>query len=161
MTSTDILLSPNFHLSELLVSETARRKNIDNTPSQSIINNLTESAIKLWQPTRNALGKPMSVNSGYRSDKLNKAIGGSTTSAHSYGFAIDFIAPSFGTPEQIVRFLVKYFHKNNIKFDQIIMEHTWVHLGYKNKAGLQRGQVLIADFTKKPTAYINANYPKV
>ena len=111
--------------------------------------NLTESVLKLWQPARELLGVPMLVSSGYRSPKLNKAVGGSSTSAHSYGFAIDFTAPGFGNTRKIANFLAKEFKARGIMFDQIILEfpdspNSWVHLGYKSSKGLQRNQLLTA-----------------
>ena len=77
---------------------------------------------------RTLLGdRPISVLSGYRSPEVNKAVGGSPTSAHRTGHAVDFICPSFGTPAQVAAFLAK-----NLKdFDQIIEEFDqWVHIGF-------------------------------
>ena len=142
-------ISDNFYLSELVRSSTAQRKGIDNTPSDVHLKNLTESVLKLWQPARELLGVAMLVSSGYRSPKLNKAVGGSSTSAHSYGFAIDFTAPSFGDSRKVANFLAKALKDSGIKYDQIILEfpdspNSWVHLGYKSPKGLQRGQLLTA-----------------
>lgn len=154
------LVTPNFYLSELVHSNTAVRLGLNNIPSQEITKHLEESCINLWQPARDILGKPMGISSGYRSDAVNKAVGGSTTSAHSYGYAIDFTAPSFGTPRQIAEKLVKEFKAKGIKFDQIILEFpetnsSWVHLGYKSRQGLQRGQVLTAKKRSGKTVYLS------
>lgn len=148
-------LTKNFHLSELLISQTATRLGIDNTPTPHHKDNLMQSCENLWQPTRDLLGVPMLVSSGYRCPMLNVAVGGSTTSAHPHGRAIDFIAPKFGTPRQIVAFLVKEFKEQGIKFDQIILEFDrWIHLGYKSPTGEQRGQVLTAVRQNGKTVYL-------
>ncbi|BDH16416.1 MAG: peptidase M15 [Bacteriophage sp.] len=135
-------LSKNFNLSEFVVSNTASRKGINNTPNAAVIKNIQESVDNLFQPVRDALDKAMIINSGYRCPKLNEAVGGATSSAHKYGYAIDFICPSFGTPQQIVNFLSKFLKSNNIKFDQCIVEfNSWVHLSWKSSKGEQHCQV--------------------
>lgn len=135
-------LSKNFHLSELVTSNTATRRGINNTPSDEIVKNLQAATVNLFQPVRDILGHPVIINSGYRSPALNKAVGGVSTSAHCYGYAIDFICPSFGTPKEIVQHLQAELKKKGIKFDQCIVEYnTWVHLAWKNCNGLQRCKV--------------------
>lgn len=140
-----VTLTDNFYLSELLVSNTATRLGINNMPDGNIIRNLSESAEKLWQPFRDLLGQPVLISSGYRSPRLNKAVGGAErngkpTSAHCYGYAIDFTCPAFGNPRQIVEFLRK--HKNELPFDQCIYEFgRWVHLSYKAPDGRQRKMI--------------------
>ena len=150
-----IKLTENFYLSELLVSNTATRLGINNTPTGEIIEHLCESAENLWQPVRDLLGKPMLISSGYRSPAVNARVGGSRTSAHCYGYAIDFTCPSFGTPAEIARFLAKELPKHGIKYDQVIMEFgRWVHLGYKSRMGAQRGQNLTAKIVAGKTVYV-------
>ena len=150
-----VKLTDNFYLSELLVSNTATRLGINNIPDGNIIRNLSESAENLWQPVRDLLGKPMLISSGYRSPAVNARVGGSRTSAHCYGYAIDFTCPSFGTPLEIARFLAKELPKHNIKYDQIIMEFgRWVHLAYKNGAGEQRGKNTTAKKVNGKTVYV-------
>lgn len=141
-----IPVTANITLNELLASQTATRLNIDNMPDTKILTNLVESAIFLWQPTCDILGKPILITSGYRSPILNSRIGGSVNSAHKFGYAIDFSCPSFGSTRQVVAFLTKEFKKRGIKFDQLILEYpknpnSWVHLGYKNANGSQRRQI--------------------
>lgn len=153
------MITKNFSYEELVHSNTAKAKKIDNTPSPRHKQNLIDSCINLWQPARDILGKPMKVSSGYRSPALNKAVGGSSTSAHSYGFAIDFTAPEFGNTKDIVRKLVEEFNKRGIKWDQIILEfpsspNSWVHLGWKNGAGQQRKQILTAVKKGGKTVYL-------
>lgn len=150
----DDKITKNIRLSELTLSPTAQRLGIDNTPNENIKQNLIESCTNLWQPTRDLLGVAMSISSGYRSPALNKAVGGSPTSAHCYGRAIDFTAPKFGSPRKIVEFLAKELPKHGVKFDQIILEFDrWIHLGYKSPNGEQRGQVLTAKKVNGKTKY--------
>ena len=154
-------ISQNFYLSELLKSETAVRFGINNTPSKEHKQHLIESTIYLWQPTRDLLKFPMIVSSGYRSRLLNNKVGGSNTSAHSHGYAIDFDCPSFGSTRQIASFLVNEFKARGIAFDQIILEYpdshsSWIHLGYKQpNTNKQRNQVLTAVKVNGITKYIS------
>lgn len=155
----NLKISQNFYMSELIQSSVALRLGIDNTPTPEYQKNLIEATKKLWQPTRTLLGKSMLISSGYRSPKLNDAVGGSDSSAHSFGFAIDFTSPSFGNTRKIAEFLVKELKRKNIKFDQLILEFpdspsSWIHLGYKSQTGQQRGQVLTAKKIDGKTRYL-------
>lgn len=138
-------LSQHFNLAEFTQSQTAVRKGIDNTPNSVIINNLTIVAANM-ETVRTLLNNlPISISSGYRSPALNKAVGGSATSAHVQGWACDFICPAFGTPVQVVDKL----KNSDLKFDQIIEEGTWVHISFDPK---MRKQVMKASFKNgKPT----------
>ncbi len=137
-------LSPHFSLAELTASQAAARKGIDNTPDAVVKNNLTITAANL-EKVRELLEHPIIISSGYRSPALNKAVGGSSTSAHVNGWACDFICPAFGTPVQVVEKL----KNSDLKFDQIIEEGTWVHISF---APTMRKQVLKASFKNgKPT----------
>lgn len=118
-------LSPNFSLEELTQSQTAARNGWSNKPSAAVLANLTKTAQKMEQ-VRAVLGVVVMVNSGYRSVRVNKAVGGTEHSAHCKGYAVDFIAPRYGTPLAICHALVK----SGIKFDQIIEEGTWVHISF-------------------------------
>lgn len=138
-------LSEHFTLEELTNSEIAIRKGIDNTPSAEIVANLTELAGFLEQ-IRVLLNVPMHINSAYRSPKVNAAVGGSSTSAHMTGQAADFIAPAFGTPQEIANAIIA----SEIQFDQVIYEGTWVHFGIR---GDMRRQVLTAHFNGGKATY--------
>lgn len=131
-----------FTIKELCKSDTAIRLGIDNTPDDVIKTHL-EELIKFLNPLRKAWGSPIIVNSGFRCWKLNSAVGGVPTSAHLYGYAVDLI-PKYGTMTQFKKFIVNYLKDK--KFDQCIIEKTsnnteWVHLGLKNRFGLQRKQI--------------------
>ena len=138
-------LSEHFSLEELTASEVALRKGLDNTPDVEAIANLTELAGFLEQ-IRELLGVPMHINSAYRSPKVNAAVGGSTTSAHLTGQAADFVAPDFGTPQQIAHHIAA----SEIQFDQLIFEGTWIHFGIR---GDMRRQILTANFSGGKATY--------
>jgi len=137
-------LSPHFSLAELTASQTAARKGLDNTPDAVVKNNLTITAANL-EKVRDLLKHPIIISSGYRSPAVNRAVGGSATSAHTKGWAVDFICPGFGSPVQVVEKL----KSSDLIFDQIIEEGTWVHISF---APTMRKQVMKASFKNgKPT----------
>ena len=117
-------LSEHFTIEELTWSDTGQRLGIDNTPSEIICGNLVLLAAAL-EDVRTLLGRPIHVNSGYRCDRLNSAVRGARHSRHMLGLAADFICPAFGNPAEVARMLAA----NLDGFDQLIYEHTWVHLG--------------------------------
>jgi len=127
-------LSPNFSLAELTKTETG----LDNSPPPEFINRLAALAQTL-EMIRGIFGKPVIINSGYRSSKVNSAVGGSNTSAHSLAYAVDFNVKGMKAKE------VAAIIANNplIKFDQLIDEKRngpgWVHLSIDPKL---RRQVL-------------------
>jgi hypothetical protein len=103
----------------------------------------------IFQPIREHFGKPIHVSSGYRSKDLNKAIGGSQTSQHSKGQAMDIDMDG----SDISNRDIFMFIKDNLEFDQIINEfnYAWVHVGYRQ--GANRKQVLKAVKEKGKTVY--------
>jgi len=131
------MISKYFTLNELIRSDFADRKGIDNTPSPEIVQNLTEAAMQLDR-VRELLQLPVHVNSGYRGVKLNTAIGGSKVSSHMQGWAFDIICPRFGTPREVFEAI----KKSGISFDQLILEFPnsktggWVHIGFAS--GMRR-----------------------
>lgn len=131
-------LTSNFTLEELIFSETALRKKLDNTPDAETLENLKTLALGL-EEVRYILGHPIHINSGYRSPKVNSAIGSKSTSAHVKGYAADFVCPQFGTPREICHRLMD----SMIDFDQLIYEYdSWVHFSVDPK---MRRQVLTID----------------
>jgi hypothetical protein len=134
-------LTPNFTLEELTSSETAVRLGLDNTPNEAAKANLVRLA-KFLEEVRRILGRPIMVNSAYRSPEVNKAIGSKSTSQHCIGCAADIRVPGL-TPNDIVNLVVK----SNIEYDQLIREFdSWVHISIPNKfADKPRKQVLIID----------------
>lgn len=139
-------LSEHFTLEELTFSATAQRKQIDNNPPAEVLENMKRLAAGL-EEVRAALGnKPMRINSGYRSPKLNRAVGGARLSAHMAGYAADFVCPEFGSPLKIVKALAA----TGIQFDKLIQEGTWVHISFAPEA---RRQLLTAHFGPNGTSY--------
>ena len=139
-------LSEHFTLEELTFSATAQRKQIDNKPPADVLENMKRLAAGL-EEVRAALGnKPMRINSGYRSPKLNRAVGGARLSAHMAGYAADFVCPDFGSPLKIVKALAA----TGIQFDKLIQEGTWVHISFAPEA---RRQLLTAHFGPNGTSY--------
>lgn len=135
-------LTPHFTLEELTHSQQAVRARIDNTPDRNALLNLTEMA-SLLESVRKLLGEyPINISSGYRCNKLNTLIGGSKSSQHLQGLAVDFICPGYGTPKEICQSLLD----SGLKFDQMIYEGTWVHLSLAEPARPLRGEVLTAIF---------------
>ena len=137
----------NFELYEFIDSDVAKKKNIDNSPSFEIVDHLEELVEKFLQPLRNALGLPINVSSGYRCSRLNAAVGGSSMSAHLWGYAADITCPLMAF-SKFVKYVKDWTGKNHIKFDQLIIETDkktgvqWLHVGLRNKAGQQRCQIL-------------------
>jgi hypothetical protein len=142
-----VKLTEHFTLDEFLVSETAARLGIDNSPPNNVFLNLTETARRM-EKVRELLGVPIRITSGYRCPALNKAIGGAAESFHMLGLAVDFIAPTFGTPLDICLKIAA----SGIKYDQLIHEfgrNGWVHIGFEAGANTWRMQQLTA--TRGPT----------
>jgi hypothetical protein len=142
-------------LSEVVKSTTAIRKAIDNTPTQEQLNRITILAEKVFDPLREWVNGPVAINSGFRSEKLNKAIGGSSTSQHcaNSGAAFD-IDDTFGNASNAEMF---HYIKDNLVFDQLIWEFgtdenpDWVHVSYKE--GDNRMQILKAKKNSKGRTY--------
>lgn len=141
-----------FTLAEFLRSDTAKKKNIDNTPSWDVVEHLGELVEKILDPLRAAYGMPIRVSSGYRCEKLNKAVGGAATSVHMLGYAADLqVSGSFN---KFRDFVVEWVKKTGVKFDQILLESDkkkgskWIHVGLYNNSGQQRGQIMVMEVSK-------------
>jgi len=136
-----VKLSPNFSLEELIHSEIAERNGLDNTPNEEVKANLVRLA-RFLEEVRRILGRPIMVNSAYRSPDVNKAVGSKPTSQHCNGCAADIKVPGL-TPDNIVKEILK----TNLEYDQLIREFdSWVHISIPNKfADKPRKQVLIID----------------
>lgn len=133
-------LSENFTLLEATKSQVAGRKEIDNTPPSDIIPQLIRSA-HLLERIRTLLAYPISPSSWYRCPALNSAIGGSPSSQHMQGTAVDFDCDRYGTPLEICQYILKY--PELIRFEQLILEHTWVHISVPNDpSAVPKRQVL-------------------
>ena len=129
-------ISKNFTLQEFLVTNTG----LNNQLTSEALANIEYLVQKLLQPLRDAYGKPIKITSGYRSVEVNKAVGGSTTSQHTKGQAVDIVADDNKALFDLIR--------SRFEFDQLIWEYgtdkqpAWVHVSIK-KAG-NRKQVMRA-----------------
>ena len=149
-------LSKNLTLAEVIRSESAKRRGINNNPSAEHLENLKLLAEKVFQPIRDYFKRPIHISSGYRSKALNDSIkGASKTSQHSKGEAIDIDMDGTSiTNKQVFDFI-----KDNLDFDQLIFEFgtetnpDWVHVSYSKDRN--RKQVLRAKKSGIKTYYTN------
>lgn len=117
-----------FSLDELCHSDTAKARGIDNTPSEEVKKNLEALIENVLDPLREAYGKPIYINSGYRCSELNKAVGGVSTSEHQSGRAADIDTHDYEENKK----LFKLIQELNLPFRQLIDESnlSWVHVSY-------------------------------
>ena len=148
-------LSQNLSLAEVTKSATAKRRGIANEPSIDHLESLKALAENIFQPIREEFMCPIFISSGYRSEALNEAIGGSKTSQHSKGEAIDLDADVYGV---ITNADIFHYIEDSLNFDQLIWEFgtddnpDWVHVSYKRE-GENRGQILKAVRNNGRTSY--------
>lgn len=160
-------LTPHFSLDELRHSDTALRLGIDNTPSKEVIANASASSMGM-EKVRSVLGAAIFVHSWFRCEALERVLCAKDFAAwckrrereadeiawaeyfklkgHPLGWSIDFTAPNFGTPRQIV----KTIKESGLRFDQLIEEGNWVHISFDPRL---RGEVLLATFKDGTPTY--------
>ena len=125
-------ISKHISYKEATRSATALRLGIDNKPNEYELQNMEMVANKVFEPLREAVNGPIKINSFFRCEKLNKAIGGSSKSQHCQGRAID-IDDIYG---HVSNAFMYYYIKDNLDFDQLIWEFgtndspDWVHVSY-------------------------------
>lgn len=130
-------ISEHVAYSEVIRSDTAKRKGIKNNPSDIQLERIKLFAEKVFEPLRNYVGVPIFISSCFRSKALNKALGGATSSQHmaNNGAAMDLDADIFKgvTNKEIFDYI-----KDNLDFDQLIIENVgkdgtggWIHVSYK------------------------------
>ena len=127
-------LSTHLDLSEVIRSDSAKRNGISNMPTKEHIANFMLLAEKIFEPIREHFGVPIRISSGYRSKELNAKIGGSSTSQHCKGQAVDL--DQDGSTNGVSNADVFNYIKDNLPFDQLIWEFgnednpDWVHVSY-------------------------------
>lgn len=144
-------LSKYITLDQAIKSQTAERKGIENTPDSEQIENMKHVAKNVFDKVADGLGITPIVSSFFRSPKLNTAIGGSKTSQHLKGEAIDI-------DHQTANKKIFDYIRKNLAFDQLIWEFgdestpNWVHVSLKRE-GTNRKEILIAYSDKGKTNY--------
>ena len=127
-------ISKHITYAEAIHSNTAKRRGIDNTPSPVHVETMKVTAAKIFEPLREFVGGPIKVTSMYRSPALNEAIGGSKTSQHMKGQAMD-LDDVYGCKTNAEMY---HWIKENLNFDQLIWEFgtdtnpNWIHVSYVN-----------------------------
>lgn len=145
-------LSKHFTLDEMIKSPTAQRLGIENAPNAEQLENLRDLVEYILEPLRIHYGRPIIVTSGFRCTKLNKAVGGSSTSQHVKGQAVDIRSVSDRRDDN--KELFEMIREMKLPFDQLINEYDydWVHVSYSPK---NRRQVLKAIKQNGKTVYQN------
>lgn len=133
-------LSKNFSLEEMCRSNTARVRGLPNVPNAEQVKNLQHLCENVLQPLRNHLGKPVVINSGFRSQAVNMAVGGAKNSQHTKGEAADIKCKDYPYAKKIYAWIM-----DNLEFDQVILERkgkaVWVHVSFRTN-GKNRQQAL-------------------
>lgn len=126
-----------FSVKEFTHSDTAVKRGINNLPNaEHLEQNIQKSAEKL-DKIREFLGFPLIVSSWFRCDELNKAVGGSASSDHRNGFAID-VTSRKQDAFALAASIVEACEKLGITYDQVIFEQTWVHISFAPRNRLQK-----------------------
>lgn len=147
-------ISKHISYKEATFSQTATRKDIDNTPNEEVLCRMQAVAENIFEPLRAHVGGPIKINSFYRSINLNVAIGGAKSSQHTRGEAID-IDDTFGHMSNKEMF---EFIKDELDFDQLIWEFgddnnpAWVHVSYVSNKNNRR-RILKAEKQQGSTIY--------
>lgn len=125
-------ITENFTYEELIESSIALKKKIDNTPTEEEKENLIRLTKEILQPIRTKYGKPITITSGFRCEKLNKAVGGVSTSQHRKGEAVDIIGENNKELWDVIVSMVK---SGEITVGQLINEKklSWIHISLPTK----------------------------
>lgn len=134
-------MSRFFKLNEFTYSATARKYNIDNTPTSEVKKNIN-TLMEFLDGVREAWGSPIIVSSGYRCEELNDKVGGSKNSGHKYGWAGDLL-PSNNKKREFFEFFKEYVKDKS--FDELLLEKSgksiWIHFSLYSYQGKQRKKV--------------------
>ena len=150
-------ITEHFSFKELTRSETARRLGLQNVPSAVEMANIQYTAEQL-EKIRAYVGRGIVVTSCFRSERVNKAVGGSPTSAHRFGLAADCDAIGL-TSLAFAKEIIKMRDEGKIKFDQLILEFpergdgAWVHIGFRRNSPM-RNQIMTATKKNGKTVYL-------
>ena len=151
-------ITEHFSLKELTRSETGRRLGIPNVPSAADMANIQYTAEQL-EKIRAYVGRGIVVTSCFRCERVNKAVGGSATSAHRFGLAADCDAIGL-TSLAFAKEIIKMRDEGKIKFDQLILEFpergeaAWVHIGFRRNSPM-RNEIKTATKKGGKTIYLD------
>lgn len=134
----------NFSYDELISSSTAKRLGLDNTPTPEEKEKLRRLAIEILQPIRDAWKSPIIVNSAFRSEQVNKAVGGVKNSQHRLGEAADITIGGKDRNRKLFNFIYKLINQGKIKVGQLIDEYSysWIHVSLPRTNGKPNNQIL-------------------
>ena len=134
----------NFSYDELIASSTAKRLGLDNTPTEKEKEKLRELAEYILQPIRDAWRAPIIVNSAFRSEAVNKAVGGVSNSQHRLGEAADITIGGRERNRKLFNFIQKLIQKGDIYVGQLIDEYnySWIHVSLPRTNGKPNNQIL-------------------
>lgn len=139
-------IGKHFTLAELTHSQAAARKGLKNDPDAAALESLQLLVRNVLDPLREALNRPITVSSGYRSPLVNRAVGGASSSQHVLGQAADIVVPGMHVTEVVAR-----IRALGLPFDQLIDEFgSWVHVSHGPR---NRRQTLRARRTSAGTKY--------
>ena len=138
------LFTKNFSYDELIASATAKRLGLDNTPTPEEKEKLRQLAIEVLQPIRDAWKSPIVVNSAYRSEAVNKAVGGVKTSQHRLGEAADIKVGGKDRNKKLFNLIYKLISSGKLKVGQLIDEYNyqWIHVSLPRTNGKPNNQIL-------------------
>ena len=125
-------ISKHISYKEAVRSDYAKKHKIENEPNDEQLENMKLIAKEVFEPLRKWVGGPIKVNSFFRSEDLNTGIGGSKTSSHLKGQAIDLTTMGLKTNKQIFDYI-----KDNLEYDQLIWEYgrvnpKWIHVSFNS-----------------------------
>lgn len=134
----------NFSYDELIASSTAKRLGLDNTPTPEEKEKLRQLAETILQPIRDAWRAPVIVNSAFRSEAVNKAVGGVKNSQHRLGEAADITIGGKERNRKLFNFIQKLIQKGDIYVGQLIDEYnySWIHVSLPRTNGKPNNQIL-------------------
>lgn len=155
-------VTEHFSWNEMTRSATAARHGIANTPNETERANIVKTAqemekVRAYACEKRGKDTAIIVTSCFRNERVNRLVGGSPTSAHRLGLAVDFGIQGM-TSREAAALVKEMADKGLIDFDQLILEFpkssgSWVHIGFKANTAHNRRQILTANKVNGKTVY--------
>ena len=162
MSKQSTYISPNFAFEELYKSDTAKALGINNTPNATVAKRLEDLVVNVLQPLRDLWGAPIIISSGYRCNALNAAVGGSPSSQHMLGEAVDIRTKSDSRDDNMA--LLKCFLRSGIPYDQTIAENVdskgrpdWIHISFTTRRANRHKRTTMKRVNGKAVYYNGIN----